>query len=468
MTTVTGKIENAAGSTLNAKINFKSASTPLAGAAGLITTNTSKTVRSDPATGQFAVALAAGNYTVTITAESLTTTFNIAVPDGSSSLSIDQLVSTPLAFVFTPPNTVWNGVRVGHITFIPIANPPAVNTQAVTYNGGHQGALDLFAYVICWVNANGDLTLASPDAVNTPPSGAHNATRVLLPSPPQGVTQTLIFRSTNDSTVKRYLLASVGANILFYDDWESTADFNARLNPAQVPPLFNYTSGELRSSNGTICAYISDQGLFIPALLFAQANAWLYGADNQAPNQTLVSDDSILTKKLGDALYTGANAQSGVTFRFSSAQFQMYDAVAAGGDLTHPWRALGMDSAQTVWSNPILDGGVNDNGYAPPAGANYRLADGQFQMWDAVAAAATPLTPWRALGCNAGQLFWSDPIADAGANLDLVFNPNANYRLVDGQFQIWDQAQILIDPSRPWRALGVNGGGSVLSNPISN
>ncbi len=44
--------------------------------------------------------------------------------------------------------------------------------------------------------------------------------------------------------------------------------------------------------------------------------------------------------------------------------------------------------------------------------ANIRFQDGQIQFWDDAAYAADNTRPWRALGCNAGQTVWSAPIAD--------------------------------------------------------
>src|SRR5262245_22165306 len=130
MITVTGKIENAAGETLHARIDFTSRSTPLV-AGGVITTNTGKTLRTNPATGEFSVQLAPGNYQVTITAEGQLTTFNIAVPEGDDTLDIGDLTATPLLYPFVAPNTVWNGIRTGHITFQPLADPGAPTTAPV-------------------------------------------------------------------------------------------------------------------------------------------------------------------------------------------------------------------------------------------------------------------------------------------------------------------------------------------------
>src|SRR6185437_11294258 len=124
MITITGKIEYATGAVLHAVIDFVSRSTPLAGS-GIITTNTDARIRSNPSDGTFSVPLAAGNYSVTITANGQSSTFNIAVPPGNGTATIDTLVSSPLIYPFTAPNLLWNGQWAGNITFLPTPNPPA-------------------------------------------------------------------------------------------------------------------------------------------------------------------------------------------------------------------------------------------------------------------------------------------------------------------------------------------------------
>ena len=59
------------------------------------------------------------------------------------------------------------------------------------------------------------------------------------------------------------LLATVSPSAGYYDDWESLTQFAGRVT-AEVPPLFNTTAGQMLSSNGTVCAYVTDQGLFFP------------------------------------------------------------------------------------------------------------------------------------------------------------------------------------------------------------
>ena len=241
MLTITGKIEDATGATLHARIDFISRSTPLVGA-GVITTNSDVSIRSNPSDGTFSVQLAPGNYAVTIAAENQTTTFDIAVPDGSTTVSIETLVTTPLLYTWLAPNTVWNGVRPGQVTFVPIDPPGVPATNPVNYSGGHQDHTSSFNYRIAFQAADGTTTEAGGDAPNSAPTGSNNATEISWGQPPSGVTATLIYRS-NDGTGRRYLLASVAPNVLQYIDWKSAADLAARLNPAQFAPVFNTTSG---------------------------------------------------------------------------------------------------------------------------------------------------------------------------------------------------------------------------------
>src|SRR5882724_7111649 len=171
MSTITGTILDATGAPQHARIDFISKSTPLAGS-GIVTTNTDKTIRTDPTAGTFSVVLAGGNYQVLITthdAQTESTTFNIVVPSDNLTYTIDQVTATPLAFVFTPPNTVWNGARAGHITFAPIASPLVAPTLVTgNFGAGSMGPGDQSSYCYSWQNANGDSTLASPAVADSP------------------------------------------------------------------------------------------------------------------------------------------------------------------------------------------------------------------------------------------------------------------------------------------------------------
>jgi hypothetical protein len=260
MITVTGKIEDATGAVLHARIDFTSQSTPLVGA-GIVTTNTDVSIRSNPSDGTFSVQLAPGSYQVDISAEGQTTSFAIAVPNGSGFAAIDTLTTSPLLYPFVAPNTVWNRVLNGNITVSAIANPPAPTTAAVVYSGGHQTSASSFEYQIAWQDQYGNLTASSPDARNAAPTGSNNATRVLLPTPPSGVASVNIYRS-NAASPNRWLLATVAANVTFYDDWQSQADFAAALG--LLAPPFNTTAGGFIDSGGSQIAFLSAQGIALP------------------------------------------------------------------------------------------------------------------------------------------------------------------------------------------------------------
>lgn len=124
------------------------------------------------------------------------------------------------------------------------------------------------------------------------------------------------------------------------------------------------------------------------------------------------------------------------------------------------------DRASVIEANferldPLLDAP------APPTPGpddNTRYKDGQFQIWDSVAALADPTKPWRALTAEGGVLGLSDPILDASTGSD---EPD-NTRYKDGQFQIWDSVAALADPTKPWRALTAEGGVLGLTAPITD
>jgi hypothetical protein len=260
MITVTGKIEDATGAVLHARIDFLTQSTPLVGA-GIVTTNTDVSIRSNPSDGTFSVQLAPGSYQVNITADGETTSFGIAVPSGSGSASVDTLTTSPLLYPFVAPNTVWNKVLDGNITVQAIANPPAPATTEVIDGLGHQTGASVFKYCIAWQDQYGNQTAVSPDVTNTAPTGSQNATRILLPTPPSGVAQVNIYRS-NDGTANRWFLAAVAANVTYYDDWQSQSDFAGTMG-AQAPK-YNFTAGGFIDSGGNQIAFLSAQGIALP------------------------------------------------------------------------------------------------------------------------------------------------------------------------------------------------------------
>jgi len=88
MMTITGKIEDGTGAPIHATLDFISRSTPLIASGGVVTTNTDTRIKSNASDGTFSLALAAGNYQVTVTAKGQTTAFNIAVPPGNGAAQI--------------------------------------------------------------------------------------------------------------------------------------------------------------------------------------------------------------------------------------------------------------------------------------------------------------------------------------------------------------------------------------------
>lgn len=259
MTTITGTCENTLGQSSHVVIEFKSKSTPIV-VGGVVTLNTTKRIRSNPTTGAFSIELVAGKYDVTYYSRPTITKFEITVPEGNDTISIEEVTSSELTFVFVAPNTVWNGQRAGHITFLPIENPGVPTLSEVVHGAGNQGPSDSFKYVIAWMNASGDVTAASDDVLSSAPSAPENATRVTFPSRPSGVANVLIYRS-NDGSLNRYLLATVPATSNFYDDFESADDFNNRLDPDELAPTFNLTAGIIYADIDEEILYFSTSGL---------------------------------------------------------------------------------------------------------------------------------------------------------------------------------------------------------------
>lgn len=274
MFTVTGKIEDATGKTLHATIHFLSKSTPL-GAGGIITTNTDKKIMSNATDGTFTAPLNSGNYTVNITAQGQATSINITVPPGTGTGTIDTLITTPLAFPFGAEFQTWDGQWPGNITFLPTAPPPRPGLATVAYAGGNINVATAahYSYWVSYVTATGQ-TVVSPQLATESGevSVPDQANRILLTTNPTGVTSVNIWRTFTDNGHTYHqeifpqnvaLLATVSPSASYYDDWESPAQFAGRAT-AEVPPLFNTTAGQLLSSNETVCAYVTDQGLFFP------------------------------------------------------------------------------------------------------------------------------------------------------------------------------------------------------------
>jgi len=276
MSTITGTIEDATGTPLHARIDFLSKSTPLAGG-GIVNTNTDFTVRTDPTAGTFSVNLVGGNYQVVITAQGQSSTFNIVVPSDSNTYTIDEVTSTPLAFVFTPPNAVWNGTRAGHVTFAPIATPPAIASFSYGNLGpGTMTNTDQSSYCISWQNAAGDTTLAGPATADNPANitGGNTGVLITISAPPAGVTAITLYRSTDAGATWGILRSGLAPNIGSVPDVMSNAAFNAFASPsANVLPKVNTTAGGLLSSSGNYAMYVTDAAIFFPGTNLRIKNA---------------------------------------------------------------------------------------------------------------------------------------------------------------------------------------------------
>jgi hypothetical protein len=276
MITITGQIQDATGAALHATIDFASKSTPLAGG-GVVTTNTDARILSNPSDGTFSVMLAPGNYQVTIAANGQSTSFNIAVPAGDSSVTIDTLVTTPLTYPFVTPNVIWNGRWAGNITFLPMGAPSVPTFTVVADAASHLSTLnsgDSMVYWVSYVTATGETFVSDQGSFsNTVQPMGLNSVRVNLAVDPPGVIAKRIWRTTANMAGGAYemlsfpaniqLLATVAPGAAYYQDWESNADLIAR-NDGVIPPLYNTTAGQLLSNNGTACAFITDAGLFFP------------------------------------------------------------------------------------------------------------------------------------------------------------------------------------------------------------
>lgn len=276
MSTINGTIVDATGAPQHARIDFFSKSTPLAGS-GIVTTNTDKKISTDPTAGTFSVTLAGGNYQVVITthdAQTESTTFNIVVPSDNLTYTIDQVTATPLAFVFTPPNTVWNGTRAGHITFAPLATPgvPALTTG--NFGAGTMGPGDQSSYCVSWQNAAGDSTLPSAAVADSPPTSPNTGILITLPAAPVGAAFVTIYRSTDAGATWGILISGIVAGSPSFTDTVSNAIFAAGANPNNhTLPALNTTAGGLFSSAGKTTAYVTDTGIYFPGTNLRIKNA---------------------------------------------------------------------------------------------------------------------------------------------------------------------------------------------------
>lgn len=262
MTIVNGKVEDTFGRPVHCVVEIVSKSTPIVGA-GIVTANTDDTLKTNAADGTFTLNLAAGNYRVIYKAALGTnsTQFDIQISDDmeGDTVSIEEVVTTPLTFTSVAPNTVWNGVRPGGIEFDPVSIPTTPTLSEVVYSGGHI-TNELYTYAVSHVTADGETELSATAAIT--PSGASNkAVRVTLQVSPTRAISKRIWRTDGTHSELR-LLATVTPAVAFYDDFESNTEFVARSSGTPAFPTRNSTAGII-SSDGTTILHVTNSGIFI-------------------------------------------------------------------------------------------------------------------------------------------------------------------------------------------------------------
>lgn len=334
MTTIEGKIEDANGVPQHVLITFISKSTPLA-AAGVITGNSSNSVRTLAADGTFEIDLKAGNYTVTYSSEGFTTTFSIAISpdDDGETLSIEDVVSSPLEFVETAPNTVWNGTRAGHITFDPIDNAPAIEiagggNELVDYDGASIINGDSYSYYVTYETADGETAGVNIFTYNSA-NESDKALRLPLEVSPTRVVTKRIWRNTSDAGSTFRLLAEVGPAVAYYDDWETHTQFALRAT-GETMPSFNTTAGIIYAESGTETLYFSISGLRVKvASTFDGVATFLNEVHVRAINPTV---NFYSTDYEGGLTAIGALIDTGAGMFFSAPADKMFG-VQIGGSI---------------------------------------------------------------------------------------------------------------------------------------
>lgn len=275
MNTISGTVLDTGGNDLGVLITVTSLSTPQVSGV-TITTNTVAQLRSDPVTGAFVLSLVAGQYQVIFSTSPTQTTVNILVPGGADAdYNFGDIVTSTLPIIPGPPaNQLWNGQWPGSIIFLPQVAPAAPTTTLVTYAGGNINAAgnERYSYWISWQTPNGETSFSPVLAVHESAGvNANKANRILLPTPAAGVTNTRIWRTTTDNGSTAYdvttlpvnvgLLATVVAAAPYYDDFESTTTFAARVDGTQVP-MYNTTAGQIFSSIGNVAIQVADNAVY--------------------------------------------------------------------------------------------------------------------------------------------------------------------------------------------------------------
>lgn len=117
MQTITGILKDTAGAPVHCRVTVESLSTPLFGAGGIITGNTTISKLTDPDDGSFEFELKPGTYQVTYATTPKQTTFRIVVEADSGSAEIDDLVETEEAAI---PDNATSITLIDQGTLLPV------------------------------------------------------------------------------------------------------------------------------------------------------------------------------------------------------------------------------------------------------------------------------------------------------------------------------------------------------------
>ena len=278
--TINGTVLGCDGTDRVVMITVQSQSTPqvASGSPGVIEINDVLAIRST-ASGTFSLTLEPGQYLVMFTplvaspSQSPTTvTINVAL--GGQTYNFSDIVTSTTPVIPGPPaNTVFNGQWAGNINFLPLAAPAQPTYSEVAFTGGNINANgdERYAYWISFVTATGESAVSPLLQVHDNVSATPNmANRIFVPSAASNVTSIHIWRTYVDTgsgyNASAYpqnvgLLATVTPTTPYYDDYESTADFAARVTATPHPPTFDTTAGGLMI-NGVRITNIDANGVF--------------------------------------------------------------------------------------------------------------------------------------------------------------------------------------------------------------
>ena len=140
---------------------------------------------------------------------------------------------------------------------------PAPTTTEVIDGLGHQTGSSVFKYKIAWVDQYGNTTAPSPDVTNTAPTGSQNATRILLPTAPSGVSADQHLPEQRRQHRQPLVPGRrCRETLTYYDDWQSQGDFAGTLGA--LAPAYNSTAGGFIDSGGNQIAFLGAPGINLP------------------------------------------------------------------------------------------------------------------------------------------------------------------------------------------------------------